>query len=67
LRPCACYTGRVFVGYVDDYGVEREAEEEWDSAEPKAEMLETLEEICVEAHELFESYEREVGVSDGTL
>jgi hypothetical protein len=32
------------------------------SAETKAEMLETLEEICVEAHELFESYEREVGV-----
>jgi hypothetical protein len=37
------------------------------SAETKAEMLETLEEICVEAHELFEGYEREVGVSGGTL
>jgi len=25
LRPCACYAGWVFVGYVDDYGEEKEA------------------------------------------
>jgi hypothetical protein len=25
LRPCACIDGWVFVGYVDEYGVEREA------------------------------------------
>ena len=24
-RPCACLEGRVFVGYVDEYGEEREA------------------------------------------
>jgi hypothetical protein len=24
-RPCACYSGLVFVGYIDEYGVEREA------------------------------------------
>jgi hypothetical protein len=24
-RPCACYAGRVFVGYIDEYGQEREA------------------------------------------
>jgi hypothetical protein len=30
-------------------------------------MLATGEGICEEAHELLESYEREVGVSDGTL
>jgi hypothetical protein len=24
-RPCACLEGWVFVGYVDEYGVEREA------------------------------------------
>jgi hypothetical protein len=23
-RPCACINGRVFVGYVDEYGEERE-------------------------------------------
>ena len=25
LRPCACYCGWVFVGYVDEHGEEREA------------------------------------------
>ncbi len=25
LRPCACISGLVFVGYVDEYGEEREA------------------------------------------
>jgi hypothetical protein len=25
LRPCACIGGLVFVGYVDEYGEEREA------------------------------------------
>jgi hypothetical protein len=25
LRPCACLEGWVFVGYVDEYGEEREA------------------------------------------
>jgi hypothetical protein len=34
------------------------------SAETKAEMLETLEEICVDAHERFKSYKHEVGVSN---
>jgi hypothetical protein len=24
-RPCACLEGRVFVGYIDEYGEEREA------------------------------------------
>jgi hypothetical protein len=24
-RPCACYGGWVFVGYIDEYGEEREA------------------------------------------
>jgi hypothetical protein len=24
-RSCACYSGRVFVGYIDEYGEEREA------------------------------------------
>jgi hypothetical protein len=24
-RPCACYSGWVFVGYEDEYGEEREA------------------------------------------
>ena len=24
-RPCACYAGWVFVGYIDEYGEEREA------------------------------------------
>jgi hypothetical protein len=24
-RPCACIDGRVFVGYIDEYGEEREA------------------------------------------
>jgi len=24
-HPCACYGGRVFVGYIDEYGEEREA------------------------------------------
>jgi hypothetical protein len=25
LRPCACIDGWVFVGYIDEHGVEREA------------------------------------------
>jgi hypothetical protein len=25
LRPCACIDGRVFVGYIDEHGEEREA------------------------------------------
>jgi hypothetical protein len=33
------------------------------SAGTKAEALGTLEEVCVEAHGLFESYKQEVGVS----
>jgi hypothetical protein len=24
-RPCACYSGWVFVGYIDEHGEEREA------------------------------------------
>jgi hypothetical protein len=34
------------------------------SAETKAEMLGTVEEICVDTHERFKSYKHEVGVSD---
>jgi hypothetical protein len=34
------------------------------SAETKEEMLETLEEICVDAHEQFKIYKQEVGVSN---
>jgi hypothetical protein len=33
-------------------------------AETKAEMPETLQEICVDTHERFKSYKHEVGVSN---
>ncbi len=38
--------------------------EEWGYAEMKAEVLETLEEIRVEAHERFASYKQELGIPD---
>ena len=38
--------------------------EEWANAEAKAEMLETLEVIRVEAHEWFVSYRRALAIPD---
>jgi hypothetical protein len=38
--------------------------EEWGYPEAKAEMLETLEDMCVEAHEWFVSYRRALGIPD---
>ena len=38
--------------------------EEWDYPEAKAEMLETLEDIRVEAHEWFVSYRRALAIPD---
>jgi hypothetical protein len=38
--------------------------EEWGYPEMKAEMLEALEEMCVEAHEWFETYRQELGIPD---
>lgn len=38
--------------------------EEWGYAEMKAEALETLEEMRVEAHERFETYRQELGIPD---
>jgi hypothetical protein len=38
--------------------------QEWGHPETKAEMLEALEEMRVEAHERFASYKRELGIPD---
>ncbi len=38
--------------------------QEWGRPETKAEVLETLEEMCVEAHERFGSYKQELGIPD---
>ena len=38
--------------------------EEWGHPEMKAEMLEALEEVRVEAHERFKSYKQELGIPD---
>ena len=38
--------------------------DEWGHPEIKAEKLEALEEVSVEAHERFKSYKQEVGIPD---